>query len=71
MDVQGTPFCREHPLQDGCQANKIAIKVKVRADNGFTWWITCNFNPEKIDIDCKMSHRSSSILCYDLICSSK
>ena len=72
-DLQGKPFCREYPLTGGCQDSKIVfkIKIKVRADNGFTWWITCNFNPEKIDIDCKMSHRFSSILCYDLICSSK
>ena len=70
-DSVGTPFCNEHPIPDGCQDSKIAFKIKVRAGNGFTWWITCNFNPKTRDGDCKMSHRFLSVLCYDLICSSK
>ena len=72
-DLHGKPTCREPPLPDDCQDSKIAfkIKIKVRADNGFTWRITCNFNLEKRDIDCKMSHRFSSILCFELICYSK
>ena len=71
MDLGGKPFCNEHPYPDGCGYSNIVFKIKVRADNRFTLWITCKFNPQKIDSDCKMSHRFSSILCYDLICPSK
>ena len=71
MDLDGKPLCDEHPFPDGCGHSNIAIKIKVRADNRFTWWITCNLNLEKRDIDCEKTNRFSSILCYDLICSSK
>ena len=70
-DLQGQLFCEEHPVPAGCQDSNIGFKIKVRADNRFTWWITCNFNPEKRDNDCEKTNRFSSVLCYDLICSSK
>ena len=70
-DLSGKPFCVQHPVPYGCPDSGIVFKIKVRADNGFTWWTTCDFNSEKRDNDCKVTHRFSSILCYDLICSSK
>ena len=70
-ELFGKPFCGQHSLPTGCEDNRIVFKIKVRADNRFTWWITCNFNPEKRDNDCEKTNSFSSVLCYDLICSSK
>ena len=70
-DLIGKPFCRQHPIPDSCADHSIMFKAKVRGNNWYTWWVTCTFNVEKRDVDCVMTQKFSSILCYDLSCSSK
>ena len=70
-DLTGKPFCKQHPVPSGCGDNKIVFKINVRQGDRCTWWVTCNFNKEKRDNVCTMTHRFDTILCYDLTCSSK
>ena len=67
-DLDGKPMCNEHPKASGCGDNGIRFKIKVRLYKHCTWWVTCNFDTETKDTDCKKEHKYNSLLCYDLVC---
>ena len=57
-------------LASSLDITKFFFEIRVRQGNRCTWWVTCNFNQRKETTNAtEMTHRFSSILCYDLICS--
>lgn len=60
------PFCKQE-FPTGCNPQDWLYDYKIRGKT-CTWWLTCNFDVNDMDIDCgtlrNWDHQFNSIICY-------